>query len=215
MRNTNLKIIFILFLINNFIFSSLLSQINVSIVVKVGKSLVTSLDVENEIITNLVINGQEITQESVNKNKNYAIKNLIKKSIKLNEINKYKIKNYNKKDLQNYIKNIAENLNTDLNGLKDIFKVHNISYDLLEEKYIIELKWNTLIFQIYKNQTNINIVEVENNVEKIKENKSEEELKIIKKNVLEKKTKEKLNLFSRSHFSNLENTVIVDFKWKG
>jgi hypothetical protein len=212
MRNTNLKIIFILFLINNFIFSSLLSQINVSIVVKVGKSLVTSLDVENEIITNLVINGQEITQESVNKNKNYAIKNLIKKSIKLNEINKYKIKNYNKKDLQNYIKNIAENLNTDLNGLKDIFKVHNISYDLLEEKYIIELKWNTLIFQIYKNQTNINIVEVENNVEKIKENKSEEELKIIKKNVLEKKTKEKLNLFSRSHFSNLENTVIVDFK---
>ena len=212
MRNTNLKIIFILFLINNFIFSSLLSQINVSIVVKVGKSLVTSLDVENEIITNLVINGQEITQESVNKNKNYAIKNLIKKSIKLNEINKYKIKNYNKKDLQNYIKNIAENLNTDLNGLKDIFKVHNISYDLLEEKYIIELKWNTLIFQIYKNQTNINIVEVENNVEKIKENKSEEELKIIKKNVLEKKTKEKLNLFSRSHFSNLENTVVVSFQ---
>ena len=192
MRNTNLKIIFILFLINNFIFSSLLSQINVSIVVKVGKSLVTSLDVENEIITNLVINGQEITQESVNKNKNYAIKNLIKKSIKLNEINKYKIKNYNKKDLQNYIKNIAENLNTDLNGLKDIFKVHNISYDLLEEKYIIELKWNTLIFQIYKNQTNINIVEVENNVEKIKENKSEEELKIIKKNVLEKKNKRKI-----------------------
>jgi len=212
MRNTNLKIIFILFLINNFIFSSLLSQINVSIVVKVGKSLVTSLDVENEIITNLVINGQEITQESINKNKNYAIKNLIKKSIKLNEINKYKIKNYNKKDLQNYIKNIAENLNTDLNGLKDIFKVHNISYDLLEEKYIIELKWNTLIFQIYKNQTNINIVEVENNVEKIKENKSEEELKIIKKNVLDKKTKEKLNLFSRSHFSNLENTVVVSFQ---
>lgn len=212
MRNTNLKIIFILFLINNFIFSSLLSQINVSIVVKVGKSLVTSLDVENEIITNLVINGQEITQESINKNKNYAIKNLIKKSIKLNEINKYKIKNYNKKDLQNYIKNIAENLNTDLNGLKDIFKVHNISYDLLEEKYIIELKWNTLIFQIYKNQTNINIVEVENNVEKIKENKSEEELKIIKKNVLDKKTKEKLNLFSRSHFSNLENTIAVNFQ---
>ena len=192
MRNTNLKIIFILFLINNFIFSSLLSQINVSIVVKVGKSLVTSLDVENEIITNLVINGQEITQESVNKNKNYAIKNLIKKSIKLNEINKYKIKNYNKKDLQNYIKNIAENLNTDLNGLKDIFKVHNISYDLLEEKYIIELKWNTLIFQIYKNQTNINIVEVENNVEKIKENKSEEELKIIKKKCFRKKNKRKI-----------------------
>ena len=212
MRNTNLKTIFIILLINNFIFSSLLSQINIAIIVKVGESLITSVDVENEIITNLVINNQEITQENINKNKNYAVKNLIKKSIKLNEINKYKIKDYNEKDVQSYIKNIAETLNTDPNGLKDVFKVHNINYDILKEKYIIELKWNTLIFNIYRNQTNINIIEVDNSVEKIKENKSEKELKIIKKNILDKKTKEKLNLFSRSHFSNLENTVIVDFK---
>ena len=174
--------------------------------------MITSIDVQNEIITNLIVQRREITQENINNNKNYAIKNLINKSIKQSEINKFQVKNYNKKDLQNYIKNIAENLNTDLNGLKDIFKVHNISYDLLEEKYIIELKWNTLIFNIYRNQTNINIIEVDNSVEKIKENKIEKELKIIKKNILDKKTKEKLNLFSRSHFSNLENTVIVDFK---
>ena len=212
MRNINFKILCFFFLTNIFILSNSQSGIQNTIVVKVGDLLITSIDVQNEIITNLIVQRREITQENINNNKNYAIKNLINKSIKQSEINKFQVKNYNKKDLQNYIKNIAENLNTDLNGLKDIFKVHNISYDLLEEKYIIELKWNTLIFQIYKNQTNINIVEVENNVEKIKENKSEEELKIIKKNVLDKKTKEKLNLFSRSHFSNLENTVIVDFK---
>jgi hypothetical protein len=37
-------------------------------------------------------------------------------------------------------------------------------------------------------------------------------LKKIKEAILNKKKMEKLNLFSRSHFSNLENTVTVDFK---
>ena len=139
MRNTNLKTIFIILLINNFIFSSLLSQINIAIIVKVGESLITSVDVENEIITNLVINNQEITQENINKNKNYAVKNLIKKSIKLNEINKYKIKDYNEKDVQSYIKNIAETLNTDPNGLfaaltyRGKHTMEDISYGVLGE----------------------------------------------------------------------------------
>ena len=44
-----------------------------------------------------------------------------------------------------------------------------------------------------------------------KENKSEEELKKIKENILNKKKEEKLELFSRSHFSNLENSITIKF----
>ena len=71
--------------------------------------------------------------------------------------------------------------------------------------------WNTLIFKIYSNQTNINIVEVDNEIKKIRENKNEEELKIIREKILSKKKIDKLNLFSRSHFSNLENNAILKF----
>ena len=211
---SRIKIITIFFFcfVSNFIFSNLYSQINNIIVVKVGESLITSVTIKNEIITNLVINGQEITQENINNNKQYAIKNLINKSIKISEVNKYKIKNYSKKDLQDYTKNIAKNLNTDLNGLKNIFKKYNINYEIFVERHKTELLWNTLIFQIYKNQTNINIVEVENEIEKNKGSKSDEELKIIKENILNIKREEKLNLFSRYHFSNLENTVVVSFQ---
>ena len=80
------------------------------------------------------------------------------------------------------------------------------------EKHKIELLWNTLIFQIYRNQTNINIVEVENEVEKKKKNKSEEEIVKIKEKILNQKKEEKLNLFSRSHFSNLENNIDINFQ---
>ena len=57
-----------------------------------------------------------------------------------------------------------------------------------------------------------NIVDVENEVAKIKENKSNKEIEEIKKRVLNKKIEEKLSLFSRSHFSNLESSTLINFK---
>ena len=212
MRKSNLIIFFFIGLFNNFIFLNSYSQIYNQIVVKVGNFAITSIDVQNEILTGLILNKTEISQENINNYKQYAIKNLISKSIKKSEIDKYQITKYNRKDLENFIKNIAKNFNTNQSGLKKIFKQNNIDYKTFIKNYETELRWNTLIFEIYRNQTNINIVEVDNEVQKIREDKSEEELKIIKNNILNQKKQEKLNLFSRSHFSNLENSIVIEFK---
>ena len=202
----------IFLLTNLIIFSEIRSQINNEIIVRVGSLMVSSFDVQNEIMTNLVLNKKEISQENINNRKNFAIKNLINKTIKKGEINKYKIKEYNKKDLQNYTNNIAKNLNTNSSGLKKIFKQFDLDYEIFLEKHETELLWNSLIYQLYKNQTNVNIVEVENEMEKIKDDKNKKELKEIKENILNTRKEEKLNLFSRSHFSNLENTIVVNFQ---
>ena len=77
---------------------------------------------------------------------------------------------------------------------------------------LIELIWNTLIFTLYRNQMNVNIVDVDNELQKISKNKTEVELKEIKEKILLKKKNDKLKLFSRSHFSNLENTIPVNFQ---
>lgn len=212
MKKSNLLIIFVFILLNNLFFLNLHSKIENKIVVKVGNSLITSIDIQNEVVTKLVINNQEITQENIKSSQNYAIQNLINKSIKRNEINKYKITEYSKNDLQNYIESIAQNLNTDQKGLRERFKQVNINYQTFIDQYETELLWNTLIFSLYRSQTNINIVEVDNEIEKIKENKSEEEIKKIKENILNKKKQEKLSLFSRSHFSNLENSANINFQ---
>ena len=209
MKKINLKYIFFFLIFCNFFFLNLQSKINNNIVVKVGELLITSLDIQNEIITNLMINDQEITQVNINNGKNYAIKNLISKSIKRGEIKKYQIQNYSKKDLKSYIENTAKKLNT--NNLKIKFKQFGVSYEEFVKNYETELLWNTLIFELYRNQTNINIMDVDREVEKRKKNKNVDELKIIKQNLLNKKKEEKFNLFSRSHFSNLENTVTIKF----
>ena len=195
-----------------FIYTNLQSQINNVIVVKVGESLITSIDIQNEIMTNIIVNNKEINQKNIDNSKNYAIQNLINKSIKQNEIKKYEVTSYNKKDLDKYIINIANNLSIDQKELKNLFKQNGLDYESFVEKHKTELLWNSLIFKLYKNQTNINIVDVENEINKVKSNMSDEEVKKIRKKILDQKKEEKLNLFSRSHYSSLENTVIIDFQ---
>ena len=212
MNKANLIIISVFILLNNLIFLNLHSQINNQIEVKVGDSLITTIDVQNEILTNLIVNKQEFTQENIDNKKNYAIKYLIRQSIKKSEIDKYQIKNYRERDLQKYIENTAKNLNTNQKGLEKIFKQTGIDYQVFIRNHKIELLWNTLIFQLYRNQTNINIVDVDNEVEKIKENKSVEEIQKAKELILNRKKEEKFNLFSRSHFSSLENTITITFQ---
>lgn len=206
-----LAILFYIFM-SNLLFINLQSQINNFIVVKVGNTIVTSVDIQNQIITNLIVNKQELTQLNIDKNKNFSVQSLIRKSIKKSEIDKYKITNYNPADLQKYIENVAKNLNTDQNGLKEIFKQANIDYDSFVENYKVELLWNTLIFSLYQNQTNINMVEVNNEIENLKENTNNDELKKLKEAVINRKREEKFQLFSRSHFTNLENTININFQ---
>tara|TARA_B110000967_G_C18899823_1_gene573873 strand:+ start:4309 stop:4953 length:645 start_codon:yes stop_codon:yes gene_type:complete len=205
----------IFFLLNGSLVTELKSKIDNKIIVKVGHTLITSVDIQNEIVVNLILNKQEITQENINNSKNFAIRNLINKKIKRIEINKYEITDYNKKDLNNYIEKISKSLNTDKSGLKKIFIENNLDYNSLVEKYETELLWNTLIYFIYKNQINVNVIEVNNDLEKAiitQKVNNPEKIKEIKKMILLEKKNKKLNLFSRSHFSTLENTTNVDFR---
>ena len=206
------KIFFLIFVfVLNFLsFSN--AEIKNSILVKVGNEIITSLDLRNEILTNLIVNKIDLNQENIDASKNLAIKNLINKKIKRIEITKYKITDYNKNDLQKYLSNISNLFETNSSGLKKMFETNNINYDIFVYNYETELLWNTLIFRIYSNQTNVNILEVENELEKIKKDKADLDPEEIKKQIINAKKQEKLNLFSRSHFSNLENSTNIEFK---
>ena len=309
MINKFLINLFFFFIINISIFAEVKAQINNSIVVKVGNTIISSIDIQNEIITYLYLRKIEITQENINNVKNDAVKNLINISIKRSEINKRKVTIFNKEDLKNHIEQVAARFETNTDGLKTLFEKNKLNYDVYIEQYKVQLLWNTLIYQIYQNQININPIELENDVQilansnifeynlseieisnsefnkqkineilemiknesfefvakkisisptakngglvgwlssaslsnkylekiknldikeiskpilnensvsilrvnDIKEQKRELDKEKIKNQVINKKKKEKLSLFSRSHFSNLENTVSVNF----
>ena len=293
-------------------FFNLNAQIKNSIIAKVGSEIITTYEVENEIRTILFFAKAPLNQENINNFKNTALQSLVKRAIKKTEIKKFKVTEYSKIELENKMKNLARKVNIPLSNLKKTLEANNISYDLLKESFIINQTWNTLIFQIYKNQVSINTIELENELKKrlekkinLKEynlseieisglNTSEDKLKEIyefiqkegfksavvrfsisstsknegkigwvsesslskiyqaalsnveegkmtkpiktlnslvvlkinkikyiknkeinikkiKNQILEQKKTEKLDLFSRSHYSNLENSILVNF----
>ena len=49
-------------------------------------------------------------------------------------------------------------------------------------------------------------------INKIKKDNNEFNSDVVRKKILIQKREEKLNLFSRSHFSNLENSITIKFQ---
>ena len=174
------KFIKILFFIQFILlsFSSLEAKVNNIIVAKVENEIITAYDLENEIKTILVLAKKPLTQENINEVKNFAMKSLIRKLIKKSEVERYNVTKYSEKDLNGYILQISKGLGTNSSGLKKIFKENEINYDVLVEKFKIELLWNTLIYSLYKNQITINSVELENEIKSKLLNKEDKQYKL-------------------------------------
>ena len=208
-------IIFVKFLILLFFnFQNLQAKIYNSILIKVGDNIITSYELKNEIRYLITTAKKEFKQDEINIAKPIAIKTLISKKIKENELKKYNVKGFDKEDLSKSLSDIAKFFQTDINNLENVLIRNNIDYDILKQKFIIDLQWNTLIYSLYKNQLEIDIYEIEQEVDKIltaNPNIENLELDKIKKTITDKKKNEKLQLFSRSHFFNVENTTLIKF----
>ena len=119
----------------------------------------------------LLLSNKKMNQENIDKVKNLAVQTLIKNLINKNEIKKYKITKYSEDELNSYLLNVSNKLNTDISGLKKIFANNNLNYDFFIEKNKTELIWKTLIYYTYKNQIDINTIEVENEIKDTVKNK--------------------------------------------
>ena len=84
-----------------------------------------------------------------------AFQSLKKLSIKKIEIERYNIKDYNKNDLDGYLKTIEKNIGLENLTLRDHFQKYSANYDNFVKSTIINLKWNSLIFSLYKKQLDV------------------------------------------------------------
>lgn len=161
-----LKILTFLILFSIIAESNLFSQIKNTIIAKVGIEIITSLDVENEIKTILLLTNSEISQKNIDEARKTAIQKLVSKSIKKIEINKYKVEAYSEVDLNKYLQGISAQLNVEKNQLKQLFNSNQIDYDSFIDSYKTELLWNTLIYKVYNTKLSLNPIEIENIIKK-------------------------------------------------
>ena len=193
----------------------LFGQTNNKIIITVGKYPITYFDLFKEVKMISVLSNSKINDNNREQIKKLAIASLIKNKIKIGEIKKLGIKNYSKRELEELIQNTSRNIGLDKNGLRELLKRNNLSFDSLVNKFKTDLKWNTLIFQLYKNKISLNTVEMENKInlelENLEDKNDEKKIEMIKQNVVNQEKNKKLQMFSNSHYSNLERTIQIKF----
>jgi len=193
----------------------LFGQINNKIIIIVGKYPITYFDLFKEVKMISILSNSKINENNREQIKKLAISSLIKRKIKIGEIEKLGIKNYSKKDLERLIQNTSHHINLDKNGLRELLKKNNLSFDSLVKRFEIDLKWNSMIFQIYKNKISLNTVEIENKInlelENLEDKNDEKKVEMIKQNIVNQEKDKKLKMFSNSHYSNLERIIQIKF----
>ena len=136
------------------------------------------IKIENEIITNLDINNEEIYLSILNPNlKNidkqslYIISknSLIREKIKLAEISKYKLNKIDDQYLENVIKSIYFKIG--INNKEEFINYINsygLSLSTLKEKLTYEALWNQLIYQKYFSKVKIDVDKIRKDIVKKK-----------------------------------------------
>ncbi len=170
------RTLFILILLFIFYFIKVNSNINNSVIISVGNQPITYLDLIKEMRLISFLNNIKVDESNRETVKSVAVQGLITRKIKEIEINKFKIKEFNRADLQNLIRRTSQKLGTTEKGLEKILLRKNLSIDNLQERFEIDLKWNTLIFQLYKNKVVLNTNEMENKIRYEMENIKERRL---------------------------------------
>jgi len=173
-----IKKIFITLLFIIFCCTSNSLAITDSLIGTIGNKPLTESDIISEMKMLLIINGQTITKEQEKELQAVALQQITKRLIKQTEIEKYNIANFDELAANAEIKKIANKLNISVDNLKASFRSNEISYSRLTNLIETELKWNSLIFELYKNRISIDINEINEQLEIIQSQNFVEEYHI-------------------------------------
>ena len=158
----------------------------------VGNKAITESDIIKEIKIILILSDQPYSVEKREMLQSVAVRESVKRNIKKIEIEKYNNLSYNEMDLSRELIAIAEQANTDIQTLKIKFAQNGIDFSNVVENIKIELLWNSLIFNLYKNRLNINLSEVDEQLENLNKNKDINEY-LISEIIIEPVSKDKLD----------------------
>ena len=159
--NLFLSILIIVF----FIFPNKSFSQKVSIIYVVENTPITNIEINNEINYLLLIN-QELRKIDKKSLVQYASKSILKEKIKEIEVKKYFEFGQNQKIINGNLNKLMSSLNIkNENEFNKLLAELNLSRNFLSKKIEIELIWNRLIYEMYKDKIIINEKKIKKNLE--------------------------------------------------
>jgi len=159
--NLFLSILIVVFFISS---NKSFSQ-KVSIIYVVENTPITNIEINNEINYLLLIN-QELRKIDKKSLVQYASKSILKEKIKEIEVKKYFEFGQNQKLINRNLNKLMSSLNIkNENEFNKLLAELNLSRNFLSKKIEIELIWNRLIYEMYKDKIAINEEKIKKNLE--------------------------------------------------
>ena len=191
--------------------------------VTVGNKAITKSDIVSEIKKILILNNESFSEDERENLQNRAIKTLIKTNIKKIEVERNNFLEFSNKDLNNEIMRLTKNLNINLDRLKEICEINNLDFSIIEENIKTDLRWNSLIFQTYKNRLSINLEEIDEQIKSVQKKKEVKEyllseiiIKSVEKDKIQSAIEDLKNKIKVEGFENVAiNLSIADSSSKG
>ena len=173
--------------------SKLFPKNEISIIAKIDNEIVTSHDLKDEskYLEALNPNLKNLSQEQITK---IAKESMIREKIKTNEILKY----YElEKDTTYLNKLIAVTYNKiglrNENEFNSYLSKYDLAIDDIKRKFEIEATWNTLIFEKYKNQVEVDIKKIKKKLKKEESRLNKQEIFLLSEILFSAENKEKLD----------------------
>ena len=161
-----IKNYFFIILLTLFFDSFVLAK-NTKILVKIESEIITNFDVQNKIISSLILAKKEVNQVNINNFKKVSLENLILNRLKKIELKKYNIKK-DDKQINSYLNSISSN---NIESLKNVFKNYDLDFKEFTDEIDVEFRWRKFIYQMYKKKINIKpedvAQEISDNLKKI------------------------------------------------
>ena len=147
-KNIKLSITTILFSI--LLLTSSNAELNIKVIMSVGDEIITNYDLDKEIkYINVITVGQLDDQES----KKIAIDSLIKDKIKITALSNYNNIIITDELLNNQIIKTSQSIGFgSIEDFTTFLKFQEYELDEYKKKVLLELQWNQLVYQFYRNQ---------------------------------------------------------------
>ena len=194
-----------LFIIFFFITSNLYSEQKLILVASVNNSIITSIDILNEVALIKILNNN--TRIGDDQAKQASLENIINEILKDTEIKAKNIKLNNKELVDRRYNELLQKLTENNKPISTNMK------SKIYQKIRLDYEWNQLITQQYSWMISVNMNEINEKLDKIKKNESTDSDKFIaiKEELIMTEKNKKMNTYSTIHMEKIKKKSLIKF----
>ena len=153
----NIKLFKSIIFLSILLITSSKAELTNKVIMSVGNEIITNYDMARELKYLNVITVGQLKNLETQEAKDMATDSLIKDKIKINVLSNYDNIIIKDELIENQIKQTFRRFGfNNIEDFKSYLEIENYNFEEFKKKILLELQWNQLVYQFYKNQIVIN-----------------------------------------------------------